>query len=30
MVDYLYLDLVRGLAQDDDHLLGPEFPGPLV
>jgi hypothetical protein len=30
MVDYLYLDLVRGLAQDDDHLLGAGFPGPLI
>ncbi len=30
MVDYLYLELIRGLAQGDDHLLGPSFPGPLV
>lgn len=30
MVDYLYLDLVRSLAHDDDRLLGPEFPGPLI
>jgi hypothetical protein len=30
MVDYLYLELIRGVAQGDDHLLGPSFPGPLV
>lgn len=30
MVDYLYLELIRGLAQGDDHLLGASFPGPLV
>jgi len=30
MVDYLYLELVRGLAQENDRLLGPQFPGPLV
>ena len=30
MVDYLYLELVRGLAQDNDKLLGASFPGPLV
>lgn len=30
MVDYLYLELVRGLARDEDRLLGPHFPGPLV
>ncbi len=30
MVDYLYLELVRGLAQENDRLLGPAFPGPLV
>jgi hypothetical protein len=30
MVDYLYLELIRGLAQGNDHLLGPSFPGPLV
>jgi hypothetical protein len=30
MVDYLYLDLVRSLAHDDDRLLGPGFPGPLI
>ena len=30
MVDYLYLELIRGLAQGDDTLLGASFPGPLV
>ncbi len=30
MVDYLYLELVRGLARNDDRLLGADFPGPLV
>jgi len=30
MVDYLYLEMIRGLAQGDDHLLGATFPGPLV
>ena len=30
MVDYLYLELVRSLANHDERLLGPEFPGPLV
>ena len=30
MVDYLYLEIVRGLAYEDDRLLGPQFPGPLV
>jgi hypothetical protein len=30
MVDYLYLELVRGLAHDNDRLLGADFPGPLV
>ncbi len=30
MVDYLYLELVRSLANDDDHLLGPNYPGLLV
>ena len=30
MVDYLYLELVRGLAHDNDRLLGLQFPGPLV
>jgi hypothetical protein len=30
MVDYLYIELVRGLASDNERLLGPGFPGPLV
>jgi hypothetical protein len=30
MVDYLYLELVRSLANDDDKLLGPDFPGRLI
>jgi hypothetical protein len=30
MVDYLYLELSRGLAQGNDQLLGASFPGPLV
>ncbi len=30
MVDYLHLELVRTLANDDVALLGPEYPGPLV
>lgn len=30
MVDYLFLELVRGLSHDNDLLLGPDFPGPLV
>jgi hypothetical protein len=30
MVDYLNLELVRTLANDDTALLGPEYPGPLV
>lgn len=30
MVDYLYLELARGLAQEKDGLLGTHFPGPLV
>lgn len=29
MVDYLYLELVRSLANDEDRLLGPGFPGRL-
>jgi len=28
--DYLYLELVGNLANNDDILLGPLFPGPLV
>ncbi|MGQ9632754.1 MAG: GAF domain-containing protein [Bryobacteraceae bacterium] len=30
MVDYLHLELVRTLANDDASLLGAEYPGPLV
>lgn len=30
MVDYLHLELVRTLANNDPALLGPEYPGPLV
>jgi len=30
MADYLHLELVRTLANDDARLLGPEYPGPLV
>jgi hypothetical protein len=30
MVDYLHLEILRNLAQDDDRLLGPEYPGPMV
>jgi hypothetical protein len=30
MVDYLHLELVRTLAQDDAELLGKDYPGPLV
>ncbi len=30
MVDYLHLELVRSLANDDPILLGPNYPGPLV
>jgi hypothetical protein len=29
MVDYLHLELVRSLANDDAALLGPKYPGPL-
>jgi len=29
MVDYLHLEIVRTLANDDDTLLGPDYPGPL-
>lgn len=28
--DYLYLELVSNLANHDDRLLGPDFPGPIV
>jgi len=30
MVDYLHLELVRTLANNDAELLGPNYPGPLV
>ena len=30
MVDYLHLELVRTLANDDPELLGKDYPGPLV
>ncbi len=30
MVDYLHLELVRILANDDETLLGTDYPGPLV
>lgn len=30
MVDYLHLELTRTLANDDETLLGPEYPGPMV
>jgi hypothetical protein len=30
MVDYLHLELVRSLADDDANFLGPSYPGPLV
>lgn len=30
MKDYLHLELVRVLAQDDAARLGPDYPGPLV
>jgi hypothetical protein len=30
MVDYLHLELVRTLANDDPDLLGKDYPGPLV
>ena len=29
MVDYYHLELVRTLANDEEALLGPEYPGPL-
>lgn len=29
MVDYFHLELVRTLAKDDSHALGPDYPGPL-
>jgi hypothetical protein len=30
VIDYLYLELVGNLANNDDRLLGPLFPGPIV
>jgi hypothetical protein len=30
MVDYFHLELVRTLANDDETLLGSDYPGPLV
>ena len=30
MVDYLHLELVRTLANDDAELMGRDYPGPLV
>jgi hypothetical protein len=30
MIDYLHVELVRTLANDDASLLGPAYPGPLV
>ncbi len=30
MVDYLHLELVRTLANDDSELLGKEYPGPMA
>lgn len=30
MVDYLHLEIVRNLVNDDDALLGPDYPGPMV
>ncbi len=30
MVDYLYMELVRSLANGEDRLLGPDFPGRLI
>ncbi len=30
MRDYLHLEMVRVLAQDDAARLGPDYPGPLV
>jgi len=29
MVDYFHLEILQTLANDDDALLGPEYPGPL-
>jgi hypothetical protein len=30
MVDYLHLEILRSLANDDERLLGSEYPGPMV
>ena len=30
MVDYLHLELVRTLANDDAEVLGRDYPGPMV
>jgi hypothetical protein len=30
MVDYLHLELMRTLANDDVEALGPQYPGPMV
>jgi DNA gyrase/topoisomerase IV subunit B len=30
MVDYLHMEILRSLANDDTELLGKEYPGPLV
>jgi hypothetical protein len=30
MVDYLHLEIMRSLAHDDVHLLGEDYPGPIV
>jgi hypothetical protein len=28
--DYLHMEIVRALAQNDETLLGPQYPGPLA
>ncbi len=30
MVDYLHLEILRSLAHEEDRLLGPGYPGPLI
>jgi hypothetical protein len=30
MVDYLHLEILRSLANEDDRVLGREYPGPMV
>jgi hypothetical protein len=30
MVDYLHLEIMRSLAHEEDRLLGPGYPGPLI